>query len=223
MSVFSKSDVDAVLATLPEAVREQEEIKRTVTESMPYLTFHKDYVEDEEDSWARFHLVVFVAAMKRIQKADTVTLKKNTHAKHNHRYDVVTESPEPLAKARAQAKQAYADMVMKHEERERKQAEEVRQIELARREAIQKQRAERASAPEKPYSVAGPSHRCKDAIGVCETPDALARAKRELEKAAGIESAASHAAKLKAAEEERVASEEAKLELRRIGKAVGGC
>lgn len=293
-------------------IRAQEEIKRIVTECMPYFKLHKDDVEEDEDLWARFHLVArypnpmafakieggkipiiidfcicawfgesesddyflsehqiflpmtdelliaifsesqfimrtllgqmnqhnppwlanalcqsvnsaFVAAMKRIQKADTVTLKKNTHAKHNHRYEVVTESPEALAKARAQAKQAYADMVMKHEERERKQAEEVRQIELARREAIQKQRAERASAPEKPYSVVGPSHKSKDAPAVCEPLDALARAKRELEKITGIESAARHAAELKVAEEERIAAEEAKRELRRLGKEIGGC
>jgi hypothetical protein len=165
----------------------------------------------------------FVAAMKRMEKADSVAPKKKIRAKRNDRYDVVTESPEELAKARAQAKQAYADMVAKHEERERKQAEERRQAERARREAIQKQREERASAPEKPYSVAGPSHKSKDAPAVCEPPDALARAKRELEKAAGIESAARHAAELKAAEEERIAAEEAKRELRRLGKEIGGC
>ena len=114
-------------------------------------------------------------------------------------------------------------MVAKHEERERKEAEERRQVELARREAIQKQRSERANAPEKPFSAKGPSHKAKDAPDVPETPDACERAKRELEKAAGIESAARHAAELKAAEEGRIANEEAKLHVRRLGREIGGC
>ena len=170
----------------------------------------------------------FVHALNRLKELEASRTKngvapKKAYPKRNHRYDVVTESPEELLKARAQAKQAYADLVAKHEERERKQAEERRHAELARREAIQKQRAECANAPEKPYSVAGPSHKSKYAPAVCEPPDALARTKRELEKTTGIESAARHAAELKVAEEERIAAEETKRELRRLGKEIGGC
>jgi hypothetical protein len=94
--------------------------------------------------------------------------------------------------------------------------------ERARRAKIAADRKARAIASAKPYTAPGVSHKSKDAGDVEAAPGASAQAKRTAKKAVAMENIARHAADLKAAEHARVAVEEAKLELRRVGKAIGG-
>jgi hypothetical protein len=159
------------------------------------------------------------------QSVEANALSKNSQSenralrKRRHKSVVVTASAETLAAAKAD----YAIMVAKHEERERQQAEERRGIELARRAAIKEQRAERANAPDKPFSVAGLSHRGKDKCTTHELLDARECARRSFQKTTAIESAERHAADLKAAEKARVAADVARRALRRLGREIGGC
>jgi hypothetical protein len=75
---------------------------------------------------------------------------------------------------------------------------------------------------EKPFTASGPSHKPKTSAGVDALPDARTQAKQETKKAVGLENAKRHAVELKLAEEARIAVEEAKLEQRRVGRAIGG-
>ena len=107
-------------------------------------------------------------------------------------------------------------------EREAAESKARAEEERARRDKIAADRKARANASAKPYTAPGVSHKSKDVVYVDAAPDASALAKHTAKKAAGLESIARHVEALKIAEHERVAVEEAKLQLRRVGKAIGG-
>jgi hypothetical protein len=115
-----------------------------------------------------------------------------------------------------------SEHVRKVREREAAESKARAEEERARREKIAADRKARANASAKPYTAPGVSHKSKDAGDVEAAPDVSARAKRTARKAVAVESVARHVEALKIAEHERVAVEEAKLELRRVGRAIGG-
>jgi len=115
-----------------------------------------------------------------------------------------------------------SEHVRKIRDREAAESKVRAEEERARREKIAADRKARANASAKPYTVPGVSHKSKDAGDVEAAPGASARAKRAAKKAVDVESIARHVEALKIAEHERVAVEEAKLQLRRVGKAIGG-
>lgn len=202
-------------------VRTQEFVKRQMTqyvETMSRRSRHsnaasksskssKKRVETEEERAKR------VEANKKLM--ESITQKAVPVRATNDS----AKSTSPTGGDKPQEESEHARKIL---EREAAESKERAAAERERQEKILAERKARANATEKPFSVRGPSHKAKVPSDAEAVPDALRRAKDASKKATDLDAIAKHVEGLKLAEKERIAAEEAKLEMRRLAKEIGG-